>query len=68
MSTIQEPCPKCGKVHTQGEYKNQASGVVTPADIDCECGIALRWSVPIFKLTQSGYILRIRKDTEPAYV
>lgn len=68
MNTVQESCPKCGKVHTRGDYKHQANGVVTPPDIDCECGLALRWSVPIFKITGSGYILRIRKDTEPAYV
>ena len=66
-----EPCPKCGTLHKQQEFVlwNEAKDgepvtVAAPPDIDCECGIAIRWAVPIISITNSGYVLRIRRDNE----
>lgn len=68
-----ENCPKCGQPHERSEYHTrpstgQDSIVCSPYDIECPCGIALRWSVPFFKVTQSGYVLRPLRDDETLFI
>lgn len=64
-STATEPCPKCMKLHEQGPYlQDPNSNRVAPKDVVCSCGLELRWSVPLFKTNESGYVLRILRDDE----
>lgn len=68
MEEIQEACPKCSKLHLQGIYERQPdTKVLRPRDVQCECGLALRWAVPIFKVTMSGYTLRPLRDNEVGF-
>lgn len=64
-----EACPKCGRIHEVGPYmkqeKTEKGQVVAPNDIDCPCGLTLRWVVPIIRVTNSGYLLRPKPDSEP---
>lgn len=66
-----EACPKCGTKHTRGEYLAHQQGgktIMLPHDAQCGCGLTLRWSVPIFRMTQSGYVLRILRDDEEPFI
>jgi hypothetical protein len=66
-----EPCPRCSRTHERGDYLPHQEGghtVVGPHDIHCRCGLLLRWSVPIFKLTESGYVLRVLRDNETPFL
>lgn len=66
---VQEPCPKCGTVHTLGKYEPRpGTSQVAPRDVQCQCGLILRWSVPIFKTTASGYVLRVLRDNETPFL
>jgi hypothetical protein len=68
---LQEPCPKCGTQHRRGPYlQHQQNGVtrVGPHDVKCTCGLVLHWSVPIFKTTESGYVLRVLRDDEAPFL
>lgn len=63
-----EPCPKCSTLHIRGDYELQpGTKRYTPRDVHCQCGLLLRWSVPLFKMTASGYILRIVRDDETPF-
>lgn len=65
----QEPCPQCNRLHTRGEYETRPNSIqVAPRDIHCSCGLILRWSVPIFKVTASGYVLRVLNKDEVAFL
>ena len=69
MKPVQEACPKCGKIHTMGEYEHRPDGkVMQPRDVKCDCGLVLHWSVPIFNMTKSGYVLRPLKDNEVPFL
>lgn len=68
---IKEKCPKCGKEHTRGEYElnqNTTPHCYQPRDVKCDCGLTLHWSVPLFKMNQSGYVLRILRDDEVPFL
>ncbi len=62
-----EPCPVCGRVHERGEYElRPGTNQYSPRDVKCECGLTLRWSVPLFKMTESGGLWRpLRTDETP---
>lgn len=65
---IQEPCPRCGKLHMRGPYEphknEQGDTCYGPRDVKCECGMELRWRVPLFKQTESGYVLGVLRLNE----
>lgn len=74
-STDKEACPKCGQLHERSEYHSRPSDkagdgviVMSPYDIECSCGIQLRWCVPIFKVTASGYMLRPLQNNETLFI
>lgn len=61
-----EPCPRCGMMHLAGEYvarpdlQNDQKGMPhCPPDVQCTCGALLRHSVPLFKISKSGWVWRI---------
>lgn len=68
---IPMPCPNCQRLHNAGEYEARQSDkddmtapgatVYCPPDIKCECGATLRYTVPLFKTTASGWLWRIIK-------
>jgi RNase P subunit RPR2 len=62
---IQECCPNCKELLTKGESHLQPNSraYATP-DITCKCGQELRWTVPMFRVTQSGYVLRLLTEKE----
>lgn len=75
---LTEKCPKCQREHKRGPYYRQhdpkkvkpdnREGICAcPNDVDCPCGLTLRWTVPIFKVTSSGYLLRPKMDVETKY-
>lgn len=66
-NAIQEPCPKCGTLHMRGPYELRPDNKVSPRDIRCQCGLDLRWSVPLFIQTKSGYVLRVLRDDETPF-
>ncbi len=69
MNAAIERCPQCGKQHTRGRYENRPdSPAVQPRDIKCGCGLTLHWSVPIFKTSESGYVLRVLRDDETPFL
>lgn len=60
-----EPCPYCGRLHECGGYIERpdltkpGSGMAyAPADKQCECGALLRHSVPLFKMSATGWVWR----------
>jgi len=62
----QEPCPRCGMMHLAGDYvaRPDLKGVKDgmphcPPDVLCTCGALLRHSVPLFKVSMSGWVWRI---------
>lgn len=62
-----EKCPKCMRDHERGEFQIWQEGdkrVAAAPDIECPCGLALRWVVPIFCITPSGYMLIPRRDDQ----
>lgn len=62
-----EQCPKCGQKHQVGPYfRHEEEGKIyyAPNDVTCSCGLTLRWTVPFFKVTASGYVLRVKHDDE----
>lgn len=65
-----EVCPRCTASHERGEYepRNDGSNAIAPHDVVCSCGLTLRWSVPVFKTTQSGYVLRILRHDEQPFI
>lgn len=66
---IIERCQKCGLPHERGEYEQRPDFTGTaPRDVQCECGLILRWSVPVFKMTASGYTLRPLRDDEDPFL
>lgn len=68
-----EKCPKCERSYPVPKAKDyfkqeriEGKGrVVAPNDIACQCGLTIRWIVPIFKITDSGFQLVPKKDSEP---
>lgn len=66
-----EKCPKCEREYPTpkaGDYFKHKEGdktVHAPNDIDCPCGMTLRWVVPIFKTTPTGDRLDIKPDRLP---
>lgn len=61
-----EPCPRCRGLHIRKEYQpfQELVGgmkvpltIHSPPDVFCSCGAALRWTVPLFKTNESGYVL-----------
>lgn len=58
------PCPRCGKQNEVGPYvqrpdlrKDDRRGMpLAPEDVVCECGAVLRHSVPLFKVTSTGWL------------
>ena len=64
-------CPNCKSSHTIGEYNsykeiinNKVVIISAPPDIICPCDQVLRPAVSIFKVTEFGYILRIKNPNE----
>jgi hypothetical protein len=51
MKLPNEGCPFCGKRHSP-EY-----GETDYALIECVCGKILEWIVPLFKQSESGFLL-----------
>lgn len=63
-SQIAMACPKCSIMHWQGEHITWNDKRVSPPDIQCSCGLVSRWVVPVVRTTESGWILRPKKDSE----
>lgn len=64
---IKEACPVCEcehKAEPVSKWKENGEIVFARPDVDCICGNVLRWIVPIFKETKSGYVLRVKQDYE----
>lgn len=65
-ATGKEPCPRCGVLHERGPYvqqEHEANGgaiPVGPNDVLCSCGATLRFTVPLFRVNESGWIWVIR--------
>ena len=51
MKQIIEQCPVCTCPHEKGKYKTE--------HFMCRCGHVLRWSLPLIKLSDSGYNLKV---------
>jgi hypothetical protein len=67
---VQAPCPRCGTLHTRSEYKphiEKGRTVLGPHDVKCSCGLELRWRVPLFKQTESGYVLGLLRFDETPF-
>lgn len=70
-SSAVEKCPKCERQYpapgSKDYFKHKEGDKVcySPNDVDCPCGLTLRWIVPIFKETASGHKLVPKKDSEP---
>jgi hypothetical protein len=65
VQEIKEHCPNCKQAHSKGKTQVFDNIHQTP-DILCPCGNTLRWSVPVFKTTESGWVLRNLYQRETA--
>ena len=64
---ISAPCPKCQVIHAQKEREGWSESeriIIAPPDVICECGLILRWCVPLFKVNKSGCELRAKTEEE----
>ncbi len=60
-------CPNCKElcsIEEYKEYKENGKIIMAPPDIKCQCGVVLRATVPFFKVSESGYELRIKNPSD----
>lgn len=53
-----EFCPVCKQPHEVPEIQRDSKGVTYRKCIECKCGALLAVTVPIFKMTTSGFMFK----------
>ena len=64
-AVVVEPCPRCERKYPQGPYltwMEELVGFTAPSDVQCECGLILRATIPLMPLTASGWHWEVKKN------